>query len=155
MQLTEEQKAEFLELVRDGKNRQQAAEELADRYERPDITASKLRNLCHREPAFDRLYQEAMIEGRGTLVERLERCANEMALGGHWQALRFLLTTYGEQFAWARTSKVEVAGTVEIQAIAGILSRYLPAEEYDKVIEAVEQRMIEAGDVTPAVDRAA
>lgn len=77
------------------------------------------------------------------MVDNLEACCLEMALGGHWPALKFMLTTYGEAFAWARSSKVEVGGTVEIQAIAGILAKYLPAAEYDKLIEVVEQKMIE------------
>lgn len=143
VQLTEEMREEFLEYVREGMNRQQAAEKLADHYERPDITATKLRNLLHREPEFNRRYQDAVVEGRGTLVDRLERCAVELALGGNWPALRFLLTTYGEQFAWSRSSKVELGGQVEITAVAATLSKYLPPEMYDQLIAVVEARMLE------------
>lgn len=136
MELTEEQKDEFLAHVREGMNRQQAAEALG-------VTATKFKFLCNRDPSFNRLYEQAKIEGRGELTERLERCAVELAMGGHWPALRFMLTTYGEAFAWARSAKVEVGGTVEIQAIAGVLAKYLPASDYDRLIETVEQRMIE------------
>ena len=125
---------------------------LAAKYNDERITATKLRNLCFREPAFDREYQIAIVEGRGALIDRLERCAVEMATGGHWPALKFLLTTYGEQFAWARSSKVEVAGSVEISAVAGILAKYLPPEDYETLIKVVEQKMIETG---PIVDAAA
>lgn len=145
MELTEEQKEYFLERVREGDNRQQAAEAVADHFGDERITATKIRNLCFRDASFNREYELAQIEGRGSLNERLERCAQEMALGGHWPALKFLLTTYGDQFSWARSSKVEVGGTVEIQAIAGILSRYLPAEMYDQLIGVVEQKMMEEG----------
>jgi hypothetical protein len=94
-----------------------------------------------------------LVEGKGELTERLERCAVELALGGHWPALKFMLTTYGEQFQWARSSKVEIGGSVEIQAIAGVLSRYLPSDMYDQLITVVEQKMIEEGDraLPPAI----
>jgi hypothetical protein len=143
MQISDEQRADFLEFLREGMNPQQAAERLVEKYEDPRITATKLKFLARREPVFERQVQEARIEGKGTLVERLERCAVEMAMGGHWPALRFLLTTYGEQFAWSRSSKVEVGGTVEIQAVAGILSRYLPEEQFEELMQTVEQRMLE------------
>ncbi len=136
MELTDEQREQFLVHVREGMNRQLAAEAVGS-------TATRFKFLCSRDLAFNRSYEEALMEGRGELTERLERCAVEMALGGHWPALKFMLTTYGEAFAWARSSKVEVGGTVEIQAIAGILAKYLPAAEYDKLIEVVEQRMLE------------
>jgi hypothetical protein len=73
-----------------------------------------------------------------------------MAQEGHWPALKFLITTYGDQFAWARSSKVEVGGQVEITAVAGILSRYLPTEMYDELIQTVEQKMLEDGERTAA-----
>jgi len=150
MQFSDEQRAEFIEYLREGMNRQQAAETLAAKYEDPRITATKFRFLCRREPTFERQVREAEIEGKGTLVERLERCAVEMAMGGHWPALKFILTTYGEQFQWARSSKVEVGGTVEITAVAGILSRYLPPEMFDELMQVVEERMIE-DTTTPAL----
>lgn len=140
MELTDEQREAFIEHVREGKNRQQAAEEVGS-------SGTRFRFLCNRDVAFNRRYEEARIEGRGALSERLERCAVELAEGGHWPALKFMLTTYGEQFAWARSAKVEIGGSVEIQAIAGVLSRYLPADEYDRLIDVVEQRMLE--DQTP------
>ena len=134
MELTLEQQDQFIEHVREGLNRQQAAEKIGE-------TGTRFRFLCNRDPAFNRRFQEARVEGRGELTERLERCATELALGGHWPALKFMLTTYGEEFSWARSAKVEVQGSVEIQAIAGVLSRYLSADEYDNVIKAVEERM--------------
>lgn len=136
MEVTPEQREEFLEHVRSGSNRQQAAEAIG-------LTGTKFRFLCNREPAFNRAYQEALIEGRGELTERLERCAVELAIGGHWPALKFLLTTYGDAFAWARSSKVELQGNVEISAIAGVLAKYLPSDEYDRLLEVVEHKMIE------------
>jgi len=136
VELTVEQQEEFIAHIRDGMNRQQAAEAVGS-------TATKFKFLCNRDPSFNRLYEQALVEGRGELTERLERCAVELAMGGHWPALRFMLTTYGEAFAWARSAKVEVGGTVEIQAIAGVLAKYLPSEDYDRLIETVEQRMIE------------
>jgi hypothetical protein len=154
MQPTDEQRERFLEHVREGCNRQQAAEKVADEYERPDLTATKWRQLTHREPDFNRLYQDALVEGRGSLVDRLERCAVELALGGNWPALRFLLTTYGEQFAWSRTSKVELGGQVEITAVAATLSKYLPSEMYDQLIATVEARMIEEQGLPAIVDAA-
>ena len=153
MQLTEEQIDRFIELVADGQNRQQAAETLQEEYERPDISSTKLRNLCHRDAEVNRRFEAARIEGRGTMAERLERCAQELALGGNWPALRFLLTTYGEQFAWARSSRVEVGGQVEITAVAATLSKYLPPEMYDELIKVVESRMLEEAQpaLPPAV----
>lgn len=154
MELSQEQKEFFLERVREGDNRQQAAERTAEMFDDSKITATKFKFLCRRDSTFNRVYEEARLEGKGTLTERLERCATEMALGGHWPALKFLLTTYGEQFSWARSSKVEVGGTVEIQAIAGILSRYLPGEMYDELISVVEQKMLEESGpaLPPAVE---
>lgn len=143
MELTAEQREQFLAHVREGMNRQQAAEEVGS-------TGTKFKFLCNREPSFNRLYEEALVEGRGALTDRLERCAVELALGGHWPALKFMLTTYGEAFMWARSAKVEVGGTVEIQAIAGVLAKYLPPEEYDKLIDTVEQRMIAEQSVVAA-----
>lgn len=136
MEPTPEEREVFLEHVRQGRNRQEAAETIGR-------TATCFRNLCNRDSAFNRHYQEALVEGRGELSERLERCAVELAMGGHWPALKFLLTTYGDAFAWARSTKVEVQGQVEISAIAGVLSRYLPSDEYDRLLEVVEQRMLE------------
>lgn len=146
MEPTAEQRDEFLEHVRSGMNRQQAAERIG-------LTGTRFRFLCSRDPEFRRLYEEARVEGRGELTERLERCATDLALGGHWPALKFMLTTYGEEFAWARSSKVEVGGTVEIQAIAGVLARYLPPEMYDQLMQTVEERMIGQGleSLPPAV----
>jgi len=143
MDITEEKREAFLEHIREGKNRQQAAEEVGE-------TATRFRNLCHRDPVFSRQFNEASLEGRGTLVDRLERCAVEMAQAGHWPALKFLITTYGEQFAWARSNKVEVGGQVEITAVAGILARYLPSDMYDELIQTVEQKMLEEGEVKAA-----
>lgn len=136
MELTDEQREKFLEYVRSGMNRQQAAEEVGS-------TGTRFRFLCRREPAFNLLYEEAKREGQGEMVDRLERCAFELAVGGHWPALKFMLTTYGEQFSWARSSKVELGGSVEVSAIAGILSRYLPPAMYDELMNVVEQKMIE------------
>lgn len=135
MDVTPEQREAFLEHVRDGKNRQQAAEEIG-------LTGTKFRNLSKRDGTFDRLYKEALVEGRGELSERLERCAVELAMGGHWPALKFMLTTYGDAFAWARSAKVEVQGQVEISAVAGVLAKYLPPDEYDRLLEVVEQKML-------------
>lgn len=153
MELTDDHKEHFLGYLREGENPQRAAEAVAEFFGDPRITATKFKFLKSRDPSFNRAFEEARVEGRGELSERLERCAQDMAMGGHWPALKFLLTTYGEQFAWARSAKVEVGGQIEIQAIAGILARYLPAEEYDALMQTVEQGMLEAGDSTlpPAV----
>lgn len=138
MEISEENREKFLERVREGMNRQQAAEAVGE-------TGTRFKFLCRRDVAFNRRYMEAEIEGKGSLVDRLERCATEMAEGGHWPALKFLLTTYGDQFAWARSAKVEVGGTLEVQAVAGILSRYLPPDQYDELMAVVEQRMLNGG----------
>lgn len=135
VEVTEEQREQFLVKVREGMNRQQAAEAVGS-------TGTKFRFLCNREPSFNREYEQARVEGRGELTERLERCAVELAMGGHWPALKFMLTTYGDAFAWARSSKVEVQGQVEISAVAGVLAKYLPADEYDRLLEVVEQKMV-------------
>lgn len=140
MEPTHDQREQFLEHVREGMNRQQAAEAVGS-------TGTKFKFLCNREPTFRRAFEEALVEGRGEISERLERCAIELAMGGHWPALKFMLTTYGEQFAWARSAKVEVGGQVEITAIAGVLAKYLPSDEYDRLLEVVEQRMIEENSV--------
>lgn len=157
MQITDEMRAEYLEHLQEGKNPQQAAETIAEQHGDPRITATKFKFLRKRDPAFNLKAIEAEKEGKGSLVDRLERCAVEMAEGGHWPALRFMLTTYGEQFMWARSSKVEIGGQVEITAIAGILSRYLPSEMYDQLMDVVEQRMVEEGAhaIPPAVGKAA
>lgn len=139
---TEEQKEQFLEYVRDGDNRQQAAEKVGS-------TGTRFRFLCNRDPVFNRRFEEAKFEGRGALADKLQRCAVECAMAGEWNALKFLLTTYDDDFAWARSSKVEVGGQVEITAIAGILSKYLPPSEYDKLIDMVEKRMLDDHDEPP------
>lgn len=145
MELTEHHRHVFLERVREGLNRQQAAEAVAKECKDSRVTATKFKFLCRRDREFSRRYEEAKIEGLGELTERLERCAQELAFGGHWPALKFLLTTYGDNFAWARSSKVEVGGQIEINAVASVLSRFLPPDMYDQVIDVVEKRMIEEG----------
>jgi hypothetical protein len=145
---TAEQKEAFLEHVREGMNRQQAAEAVGS-------TSTRFKFLCGRDAVFNRSYEQARIDGRGELSERLERCAQELALQGHWPALKFLLTTYGDAFAWARSAKVEVGGQVEITAIAGVLAKYLPSDEYDRLLETVEQKMIEEQSVAAWVCRGA
>lgn len=152
MELSEEQKDLFLERIREGDNRHQAAQVAAECFDNEHITGTKFKFLCRRDSVFNRLYEEALLEGRGSLVERLENCAMEMAMNRHWPALRFLLTTLDEKYAWARSGKIEIGGTVQIQAVASILARYLPAEEYDELIKVVEQRMLEEGP--PAVEAA-
>lgn len=147
MEITTEQQERFLEHVQEGMNRQQAAEQVGS-------TGTRFKFLCNRDPAFDRRYKLALVEGQGEMTERLERCAVELALGGHWPALKFMLTTYGDAFAWARSAKVEVGGSVEITAIAGVLAKYLSTDEYDRVIEAVESRMM-ADQEQPALPPAA
>jgi hypothetical protein len=147
VEITDEQREQFLARVREGDNRQAAAEFCQEAFADPTLSATRFKFLCNRDAVFNRAYQEAVKEGKGSLVERLERCALEMAEGGHWPALKFLITTYGEQFAWARSNKVEVGGQVEITAVAGILARYLPSDMYDELISTVEQKMIEEGEV--------
>jgi hypothetical protein len=150
VEISEEQREKFLEYVAQGANRQQAAEQTATFFGDPRLTATKFKFLCARDRQFAGAYDVALREGKGELTERLERCAVEMAAGGHWPALKFLLTTYGEQFSWARSSKIEVGGKVEIEAVAGILSRYLPDEMFDKVIDQVETKMLEEQPALPA-----
>lgn len=146
MELSEEVKEQFLERVREGENRQQAAEFCAEAFADPRITGTRFKFLCNRDPAFERAFKAAQLEGRGALSERLERCAQELAFGGHWPALKFLLTTYGDQFAWARSAKVEVQGTVEISAVANVLAKYLPSDQIDVLMQTVEQRMREVDE---------
>lgn len=148
--ITDEHKAKFLEYVAEGANRQQAAEQTSTFFGDPRLTATKFKFAAARDVQFNRLYQDALREGKGELTERLERCAVEMAAGGHWPALKFLLTTYGDQFSWARAGKIEVSGKVEIEAVAGILSRYLPEEMFDKVIDQVEKKMLDEQPALPA-----
>lgn len=136
MEISDEQREQFLVHVREGMNRQQAAEAVGS-------TGTRFRYLCNRDLAFNREYEQARVEGRGELTERLERCAVELAMGGHWPALKFMLTTYGDAFAWARSAKIEVQGQVEISAVAGVLAKYLPSDEYDRLLGVVEQKMIE------------
>lgn len=145
VELTDEHKDLFLERVREGENRQQAAEYVREHFADERVTATKFKFLCARDGTFNRRFEEARREGQGTLTERLERCAVEMAMGGHWPALKFMLTTYGEQFAWARSAKVEVGGQVEIHAVAGILSKFLPPDMYDQLMEVIEQQTLEPG----------
>ena len=136
MAITQEQEEQFLEYVREGDNRQQAAEKVG-------CTGTRFRFLCNRDPGFNRRYEEALREGRDALVDKLERCAVEMAYAGEWNALKFLLTTYGPAFAWARSSKVEVAGQVNLDASVALLRQVMPPDEYDRVIDMLERRMIE------------
>lgn len=141
MELTEEQQEFFLERVAQGDNRKQAAEWVADQFEDDEITATRFKFLCSRSPEFNRRYEAALLEGRGELTDRLKSCAVELALGGHWPALKFLMTAYDKEFEWARTSRVEVAGTVEISAVASTLAKYLPPEKLDELMQVVEQGM--------------
>lgn len=150
MEITEPQREKFLEFVREGDNRQQAAQQCADFFGDPRLTATKFRFLCRRDVAFNRDYEEALVEGRGELSDRLEKCAVDLALAGNWAPLKFLLTTYGEQFAWARSGKLEVTGKIEVEQVAGILSRYLPPEMFDNVIDQVEKKMLEEQPALPA-----
>ena len=147
MELTQEHRDFFLERVAAGDDRKQAAEATAEHFSEPDITSTKFKFLCTRDGAFKRLYEAAQLEGRGEKNERLNSCAYELALGGHWPALKFLLTTYNDDFAWARSSKVEVSGSVDLNAMAAVLTKFLEPAEVDELMSKVEKGMIQEGQV--------
>jgi hypothetical protein len=146
MELTEEQKEHFLERIALGDDRKQAAEWVADQFEDDTITATRFKFLCTRDATFNRAYQAAQVEGRGEKTDRLNGCAYELALGGHWPALKFLLTTFDDQFAWARSNKVEVSASVDLTAMAAVLTRFLEPAEVDELMSKVEKGMLEEGD---------
>lgn len=145
MELNDEHKEHFLQRIALGDNRQQAAEWVADQFEDHTITSTRFKFLCTRDPVFNRLYEAALVEGRGEKKDRLNSCAYELALGGHWPALKFLLTAYDDEFAWARSSKVEVSASVDLNAMAAVLTKFLEPTEVDALMAKVERGMIEEG----------
>lgn len=143
--IMESHEEEFLDLIRLGKNRSEAAHEIG-------FTGSQFRMHGNRDPDFNSRYEDALQEGRHEIQDRLGKTLFQLVSDGNWPALKAALSAYHPDFQWMRSEKVTVEGKVGIEGIVGVLSQYLPGEKLDELISYVEKQVaLEKGDVIDAL----
>ena len=148
-EITDEDKDEFLELLRQGLKPNQAAREL-------DTTGSRMRKFrSEQSPYYDPLFakQWAEVEQsaayRRALEEMVRDWVYDSAEEGNWNARWKLALAHLPEFEWARHANLNV--NMQMQ----VLTRALPAltmEERERVKEALadgekpELRLLEAAE---------
>ena len=143
-EIMEEHEEAFLDLVRQGKNRSEAAIELG-------FTGSQFRTVCRRDAEFNSRYEEAVAEGRHEIVDYLSKTLIQLIGDGQWQPLRAALAAYHPDFDHLRSNNVTVEGKVGIEGMVGILSQYLPGDKLDELIGYVQKQVaLEKGEVVDA-----
>lgn len=94
--VTKAQQERFLDLVRDGHTRPEAADTVG-------LTGTKMRSLCRRDPAFNAAYEEALAEGRPGLQDRVRAVWHREALEGkNPRLLWYLVVSTLPEAAWFR-----------------------------------------------------
>jgi hypothetical protein len=141
-ELDADDKEAFLDYLRQGMRPNQAAKEL-------DSTGTQFRR-CRSEqsqyydPEFAAACEQAEIDGRGSLEERVRDWVFDSAEEGNWNARWKLALTYLPEFEWAKSANLNV--NMQMQ----VLTRALPAlsmEELERVQAALsgkEQAALEA-----------
>jgi hypothetical protein len=144
--LKREDRDTYLELLRDGVRSDEAARRIG-------TTATHLRRLRKRDPAFAAEYEEARQIGRMDYPDELRDKAREMALDGQPQLLSLELATYSQDHRHLRRDRQTVEHThqgVVIHLDAETLAA-LPLAEKKQLRDALAKvggRMIEP----PSVD---
>lgn len=104
--LTKAQRARFLDAIREGLNPQQAAE-LAQ------ATPRAFRALRRFDPRFEADYEQARLEGRGPIVERLRATLLARAFDpeeASTRPLHMALVLYDDEYRRAHLSRIELTG---------------------------------------------
>lgn len=134
-EISAEQRAEFLELIRDGHNRADAANQLG-------LTGSAFRRLCRRDEVFAKAYEEAFAQGREATTDRVRKEYVRRALDPESKSdrlLHYLAVTLLPEFEFYRRSRIEHTGAdggpIELSEVAGARDK-LEA----KVISLAERR---------------
>lgn len=120
--ISEQMKAEFLELVKAGFNRQEATHQINKDFG-STFTARNWRALCSPQAiSYDKefagAYEEAM-EGKEHSQARLERlraAAHERAMRDSDRLLEKLLIVYDPDWAVFRSQRLEIEGNLEVFA---------------------------------------
>jgi len=124
-QITKQQRDEFLDLVRGGKTRPEAATALG-------LTGTRFRSLCNQDTAFGQAYEEARAEGRGNFQESLRTTFQQRALAGEGRVLWQACVTYLPECAWGRRNNEPV------RAEEGPLDfSHLDEEQLDELCDAL------------------
>lgn len=103
--MTAEQRAEFLQALRDGIPHGLAARAVAQ-------TGTKLKHVRRRDPEFRAEVEAAIEEGREHYAERLRAQARVMALGGDARMLEVELATHTPGYEHLRRNRIELDGSI-------------------------------------------
>jgi len=139
--LTDQEIDEFLERVASGEHKYQVAEDLGTSLRQID-------RLAANDPDFADELADALRAGYPLFVERMRSLAVKQAEKGDYKALRDLLIVHAEEYGVLRTTRHEVGGIDggPIELISQVFPG-LPSHVLDGLIEAIEQRQIDAADV--------
>lgn len=127
---------EFLERVRQGDTRPQAAVEVGS-------TGSAFRTLCKKEPDFNRLYEEAKVEGEQAFMEKLRTEYRRRAFLSSDKLLHNLALATLPELESLRTSRFEV-GNIDGNAFEVMAAKYFDVQkltqaELDTMIALLEK----------------
>jgi hypothetical protein len=142
--ITQEMKVDFLEHMRSGLTRPEAAKLVGS-------TGSRFRSLCNPDSVnyderFTRIYNEVMAAGGEHEQNRLELIRSEVmrrAMEGEVRLLEKLSIVYDPDWAFFRNQRVEVQGSLDSFVQAHF--SHLSSGQLETLLEWVEQR-----SVTPA-----
>jgi hypothetical protein len=124
---------EFLERVANG-------EPIAEACAAVGTSVTQMNRRLRSDEGLNDRYEIALREGHGSLFERVRSTAWNLALKGEWQAIKFLLISYGDDFAWARSQRVQVDADLNLQAVAGVLAKHLDPGDFDQVVRMLEAK---------------
>lgn len=139
--ITEGEKYEFLQHVRLGLNRQEAAQLLG--YKGRHFRAITSPKSPYYDEDFARSFGEIIgsLEFEHNRLERLREAAMRRALGGSDRLLERLLMVHDPDWRVLRESKTEV--NVNVRALVETHFKSLPTDKLRELIELVEGNIIE------------
>lgn len=139
--ISQEERAEFLELVSGGEPRFDAARSIG-------TSLHQINSLATNDPEFARELKDAYEQGYPIFVDRMRSLAVKQAEGGDYRALRDILIVHAEEYGVLRTTRHEVGGFDggAIQIISEVFPS-LPSHVLDGLIEAIEQKQIDPANV--------
>jgi hypothetical protein len=139
--LTEEEIDSFLERVSNGEHKYQVASDLG-------TSLGQIERLAANDPDFAAELAQALESGYPLFVDWMRSLAVKQAEKGDYKALRDLLVVHAPEYAVLRTTRHEVGGYDggAIQVISEVFPS-LPSHVLDGLIEAIEQKQIDARDV--------
>lgn len=139
--ITQEMMVEFLEHLRSGLTRPEAAKLVGS-------TGTRFRALCNPDAAnyderFTRIYDEVMVSGGEHEQNRLEMIRAEVmrrALEGEVRLLEKLSIVYDPDWAFFRNQRVEVQGSLDSFVQAHF--SHLSSGQLETLLEWVEQKSV-------------